>query len=546
MANGSNLPVPYQPPQPPAYYPPPIIYTGGGGKSSGNTALTLGIVAITLVGGGLALWWVFKKKGGGDIASKLSFEMEPLQESVVPGQTVAVNVTVTNNSEEDLSPEIEFDIKCSCRSTVNESNEWVSFGTIAPGESVTNEMSMTVPADWSGTDPEVIYGRVLCKGHSGTVLNDVIANITPIGGPSGEFEVDRDLSGWENTTIDVGDAFAYNIHWKTGSAPVPVRWVVGFRQSGFGHAYEYNYTPQTLPANSSGIKRVLSHITTAAGATYDGVVTSDPTDNTGQEIFPSTPDCLHVQEGGEPPSGYDVDSVEAVGKTVLHAGEKATVKVDITNNGTSPITNKSFRLDLIIKGTLITGTPKTVTIPVAPYSFQLVSGALPTTLNDASYTIDAKLKDITVSSNIIPWDYPTLFTAIGDSYLANIGGESLVDSMLPADRLVSRAGGTPLTFNMRYKHRGSSKNYKCGVWIKDNGVDGGYWLQKTFTTTESTVWENGLVALTGTFRATPQLHTGQDIECYFVFMEATVTPAKPPQTQQFLFANWDTILRVKA
>lgn len=549
MPNGSKLPVPYQ--QPPPYYPPyqpPIIYTTGGGKSGGNTALTLGIVAITLVGGGLAIWYVLKGKGSDAARTLDSFDLsfDIVDSTIAQGTPMQVTITITNKTNKDLTPSFKMDIKGVGNLFWNKGS--MESITIAANSTETLTLERQAPS-WTGA----VYAQIVLQGTTAPCWNNdggVAFTITPGSGPGSGFAIDRDASGWENTTVDVGQPFAFIVHWQTGATPIQVKWNAAFRETSIGvHRYEDHQIDKNelLPANTSSTTRLLTPLSNAAGATYDGRVVVNPADNTGQTAIFEDSDCLHVQEGGELPSGYTIDAMTPVGGTVLHAGGKATVKVDITNNGTSPITNKSFRLDLLIKGTLITGTPKTVTIPVGSSFFQVLSGALPTTLNDASYTIRAKLQDITVSSNIIVLiDDTTTFTAIGDSYLANIGGESLVDSMIPTDRLVSRAGGTPLTFNMRYKHRGSSKNYKCGVWIKDNGVDGGYWLQKTFTTTESPVWENGLVALTGTFRATPQLHTGQDIECLFVFMEATVTPAKPPQTQQFLFANWDTILRVKA
>ena len=196
MANGKAI-VPYQPPQPPANYPsyqPPIIYQmGGSGKSSGNTALTLGIVAITLVGGGLALWWVFKGKAArGTNSADIELAVESLQTTVAAGSPVKVSVSVTNISDKAIHPSLQFSIKhgTSGSVTVNDTSPFVDFGEIEPDDVVTKEMAYIVPGNWAGGWE--IYGRLVLDGTRGTVYNELIATVSGAPGPNpslGQLEI---------------------------------------------------------------------------------------------------------------------------------------------------------------------------------------------------------------------------------------------------------------------------------------------------------------------------------------------------------------------
>ena len=516
------------------------------------------------------MWWVLKGNKKDTVNLKdYTIVVTKLTPSIPKGGTAQIKVDITNKTGETLAPTLRFDMWPSSWGHSPIEGEPVSVGDIEAGETVSTTISYELPSDWgSGLNSQLMLIGLEAPVWTGTFTVTPEGQVITIDpGAEGVEAINPRLVVGSRATAKVNAIVnnltaapisrSFRLDLKKGSDPLNPApgWNNGTRK-----AFTLQPGPNPLLLESIPVPADwgTSNSPVAAKIMDMGQTAIFWGDLGGSDVYRifelvATQAQAYLQITSPGLAGFE--------KKCIDIGQSFKYTCSVNNTYTAPLTGVDFIIGFrdSASGTYTEqSTPKTIPVGVSPVTF--LSKVATATWNDAVVDLRVLIRHgatITVQGTTPQEDavagklddkiYEGADVGhIGPSYLANIGGESLVDSMIPADRLVSRAGGTALTFNLRYKHRGPSKNYKCGVWIKDNGTDGGYWIINTFTAAESANWVEYEVALRGTFRATPQLHTGQDIDCLFVFMEATVTPAKPPQTQQFLFANEDKILRVKA
>ena len=257
-----------------------------------------------------------------------------------------------------------------------------------------------------------------------------------------------------------------------------------------------------------------------------------------------------------------VESVTAIHPYIIQASrEYAEVEVSGTNKG--PSITKYFRLDMKPITNEI-GQPYTwvgdtnyftpITLPAGDFNFTLKPNIpVPTNWGPSSTMTGKFAVKIMIKGDETPWwgdvngdSQYQLFTIIPKSTLTMTSGESFVESMVPVDRKVSKAGQA-ISFTMRYTHIGDAGVYNVAVWIKTNeGTYGGYWIgPQAFSVPQSVTSTRYTTVLSGQFKPTA-LPAGRVIDCLFVFTAPNVVLASPPNTSQVLFANWDSLLTVKA
>ena len=250
-----------------------------------------------------------------------------------------------------------------------------------------------------------------------------------------------------------------------------------------------------------------------------------------------------------------VDGVVAVNPVLVQgSGVKATVNMTI-NNVTGSALTRTYRMDLKRHGigtiTWNEGSADMKVFSIAPgsHTYQ-ISCIVPPNWGVTESPVAVKIMNIGDGTiywgDLIGSDSHRIFTIIPTSELIMVSGESFVESMVPVDRRVSRAGQA-ISFTMRYAHIGGAANFKVAVWIKTNeGTSGGYWIgPQAFSVPQSSVSTRYTTVLSGQFKPTA-LPVGRVIDCLFVFTESNVVLASPPNTAQVLFGNWDSLLTVKA
>ncbi len=534
------------------------------GKSSAGTIIAVvGGVLVLGVGG----YFLYKAlTGGKDITENLSFSVDPMQETVKAGSLCKSNVSVTNTATEGtVSPQIRFDIKkgTSGWTTVNENPAgFVPFGDIGPGETVTKEMSMLIPADWApGSE---VYGRVVCLSHEGVVWTDLIATIPspvsvdidatpvtaniPIGGTAQlnvtfnnpndsdvELQLAFDVTGsssWSGATSPSEQNVYQTFIVKPGSSnivltskPFPINWVTGTK----------------IKARIMG-KAKISGSWSAKYIAWGG-------------------DSNYVfSVGGTPAQVYlkiTSPGLNGLQKKCIDVGQAFSYSFSVQNTGTAPIT-ADFIVGFRDQGYTSTYTElnTTKTIPVGTSTVTVLSK--PTTAPWSGKIVDIRVL-VRKGANIIVTNDQGDATSeggvqsdiiyegdkvayIGPSKLQAYSNESFVIRMTPTDRRVA-AAGQAVSFTLGFKHVGPAKSYKAGVYINDTSV-GPYWLTAVFNCPEDTGVTSRQVVVSGQFKKT-SLGAGQVIDCMMAFMEANVTPSTPKVDSQLLFANWDSILTVK-
>jgi len=553
MANGKAL-IPYQPPQSP-YYPP---YQPK--KSSGNTALTFGIVAITLVGGGLALAWVFKKKDTIQLKD-YTISVQSLTPTIPKGGIAQIEVIVTNKSEKTVEPSFRFDMWPASWGHTPVEGLPVSAGEIEAGGTATITISYDLPDDWGsgsnlnsqlmllGLTSPIWTGNFMIAQESQVVIPDgveplnspiivgsrekckVRVTITNLTASSVQRTFRMDLKkgadqlnpspGWNNgvgklVTLPPGqsdfelESIEVPADWGTSNSPVAIK-IMDIGQTAIWYG----------DLGGSDVYRI-----------FDLVMTE-------QEKY------LRITSPG----------LNGFAKKCVPVGEAFSYTFTVNNTDT-----KALSADFIVGWRTqgytdrYTELSTTKSIPVG-ISTQTVKSKVTTQTwsgnivdlrvlvrHGANIIVSPDQGDATseggIQSDIIYEGDKVAY--IGPSQLIMVSGESFVDSMVPADRRVLKTG-QPVSFNMRFNHIGPAKSYKVGVYIK---TESPYWIVATFNCEEHTAVTLLETTLSGQFKPTT-LGAGRVIDCLFAFMEATVTPANPPQTQQFLFANWDAILTVK-
>lgn len=573
MPNGSNLPVPYQPPAP--YYPPyqpPIIYTTGGGKSSGNTALTLGIVAITLVGGGLAIWWVLKGNKKTIVNLKdYTIVVTKLTPSIPKGGTAQIKVDITNKTADTLAPTLRFDMWPSSWGHTPIEGEPVSVGDIEAGETVSTTISYELPSDWGSGS--TLNSQLMLIGLEAPIWTSTFT-VTPEGQV---ISIDPTAEGVEaiNPRIVVGSRATAKVNATINNltaVPVPRSFRLDLKKGSdaLNPAPGWNNgTPKAFTLQPGPNTLLLESIPVPADwGTSNSPVAVKIMDMGQTAIFWGDlggSDAYRIFElvGTEAQAFLKVTSPLLAGfaKKCVAVGEAFSYSFSVQNTGTAPIsadfivgwrtqgytdrytelsTTKSIPVGVSTQTVKSKVTTQTWSGNIVDLRVLVRKGASIIVTNDQG---DATSED-GVSTDIIYEGDKVGY--IGPSQLIMASGESFVDSMVPADRRVLKTGQA-VSFNMRFNHIGPAKNYKVGVWVKTNeGTTGGYWIgPATFNCLEHTAVTLLETTLAGQFRATT-LKAGTIIDCLFAFMEATVIPADPPQTQQFLFLNHDSILTVKA
>ena len=222
----------------------------GGGTASTIAKGLLALAGLTIAGVVIYKIWPREK----DVTGSMDLEVTPGQTTVAPGTVVMVTVAVTNIGEEAISPRLRFDLKAGTGglTTVNENPDgFQPFGDIEPGETVTKEMSMTVPANWSaGT---IVYGRLVCAGHEGTLWTNQVATV--ISTQDYVETITATLAGLEKKCVDVGQRFTYSFQvYNSSNSPLSVTYTVGFRSQGFAEQYQEKDNIVVLSPGANNVK----------------------------------------------------------------------------------------------------------------------------------------------------------------------------------------------------------------------------------------------------------------------------------------------------
>ena len=283
MANENKALMPYVPPKKdiqlsdtawqPQSYPQPIIIQGGGGSSKGGVGSTV-IKTVVVVGGvilaGGLIYLIYKAAiGGGTKSSDVDLSVDVLQDTVASGDFVRVNATLTNVSKATISPKLRFDLKHGTggTTTVNENPVWVAYGSMAPGDSVTRELSMTVPNNWpAGTE---IYGRIILYGTEGAIWDEFVAAVSGTLSQTYLTIQSQGVDDLTNKCVPYGGSFEYNIHCSNASSePIPCTFVIGFRDQSPTGTYSEAVARINVPPGDS-IQKIRSLAANFYGSVLD-------------------------------------------------------------------------------------------------------------------------------------------------------------------------------------------------------------------------------------------------------------------------------------
>lgn len=210
-----------------------IIFKGGGIASKIGTA-AVAVGAITIAGVLIWRFWPREK----DVTGAMETEVTPWQSNAAAGTAITITVDVTNIGEEVISPRLRFDIKKGTggTTTVNENPDgFQPLGEIGPGETVTKDLSMVIPANWGVGS--VIYGRLVCAGHEGTLWTGQVAVI--VSASDYVHIIAANAAGLLNKCAAVGQTFSYRFTVRNSSdVQQNMVYTVGFRSQGFAEQYQ--------------------------------------------------------------------------------------------------------------------------------------------------------------------------------------------------------------------------------------------------------------------------------------------------------------------
>ena len=266
--------VPFVPQQPAPYYYPqqqPIIIDGGGRRGGVGTTIgkTVVVVGGVLLAGGL-IYLIYKAMvGGGTKSSDVDLSVDVLQDTVASGDPVRVNATLTNVSKATISPKLRLDLKHGTggSTTVNDNPVWVAYGSMAPGDSVTRELSMTVPNNWpAGTE---IYGRIVLSGTEGVIWDELVAVVSGTLSQTYLTIQTQGVDDLTNKCVPYGGSFEYNIHCSNASnEPIPCNFIIGFRDQSLVNTYSESSTKINVPPGDS-IQKIRSLAANFNGSVLD-------------------------------------------------------------------------------------------------------------------------------------------------------------------------------------------------------------------------------------------------------------------------------------
>ncbi len=279
-----------------------IIYKGGGLASKiGTVAVAVGALAIT----GVLIWKLWPRDE--DVTGAMQVEVTPGQSNAAAGTAITVTVDVTNIGEEVISPRLRFDIKKGTggTTTVNENPDgFQPFGEIDPGETVTRELSIVIPANWGVGS--IVYGRLVCAGHEGTIWTNQVAVV--VSTSDYVHIIAANAAGLLNKCARVGQTFSYRfIVHNSSDVQQNVVYTVGFRSQDPGIFYIEKDNPVAL----------------------------DPGDNEVTVLSPTSPSSL---------SGDIIDFRVRMGNTLVYEGDSVAY---IGDSKLYAYSNESFVISMI-------------------------------------------------------------------------------------------------------------------------------------------------------------------------------------------------------
>lgn len=536
----------------------------GGGKSNPWPWIIGGALGVgLLIGGGILLYK--KIFGSEDISGDIELAVESLQETIAAGDEVAVNVSVTNIGEDTIEPRIRFDLKQGTggTTTVNENPDgFISFSEIESGETVTKQMSMTVPADW--TAGTVIYGRLVLSGHEGTVWTDQVARIPTAADlqiinveavnsmvATGDVaQVDLTVNNPNSTAITIGLALdlkkiASGSTWTPAPSESGDFTIVTF-QPGQSTVRLDSYD---IPADWGGVSvaaRIMGRYLSGSIWTSKFYFWGDTSGSNAYRIFTIT------ETEAQAYLYISSDLSEGLVAKCSPVGTPFEYEISYNNTGSQAI-EADFVFGLRTQALIGTYVEKSTKKTIQPGSGSFIIKSITPGSSWDGNLLDVRIlvrhgANIVVNSQGETDDtggYPSDIIYEGDkvvyagsSQIKAYSSESFIIRQVPADRLVTN--GQSISFTLGVKHIGPAKVYKAGCYIK---TEAPYWIAKAFTAPESIEWEDLEITVPGKFIS--NLSSGRVIDELMAFMEAEIVPSVPKVDSELLFANWDAALTVK-
>ena len=528
--------VPYVPQQPAPYYPQqqPIIIQGGRG-GAGSTILIIGGLLVLGVGGYL----IYKALNPGipDMTGDLEFSVQPEQVTVAPGTNVKANVSVTNISQKAVSPSLRFDIKNGTGgwTQVNENPDgFMDFGSIAAGDTVTKEMSMTIPSNWGTLS--AIYGRLILHGHSGTVWTDLIATVPAAGSLTAEVTPVK-------TTAAKGDTFTVDVTFTNpNDSDMAIRACLDLQLR------DHSWTPAQSELNEGVIVTVPANGTKKVTLISDKVPTNWDTNSevAGRIIIYPQHGAADIIWGDTTNYVFTVgESMQLTYLTINSLGIDGLKAKCIPTGGqfsyNIPCNNTSggaMLVDFIVgfRDHTVGNTYSELRTKISVPAGAKVIPVLSPKANFNASNLDlrvlvAKKANVVVSNgegdgtaedgtvtDIIYEGAGVVYCGVAhvDYIVVGPDGKGLLyepNSRVPANGVISN--GADMSLNLFFKHVGPETLYKCVAFIKTNaGTLGGYWLPAagmSVRVPEAVNWEHFEITLSGKAIIPTALGSGRTI-----------------------------------